>query len=87
MAEEEGEEGDVAQEEEVKETPVALPVTFNLQKPGTLLMMLQVAALSMASTGTKPSSPGGRWRRRRLLGWMQLPCRGVEHQRHGMHSD
>jgi hypothetical protein len=48
MAEEEGEEGDVAQVEEVKETPVALPVTFNLQKPGTLLMMLQVAALSMA---------------------------------------
>lgn len=35
-------------EEEIKETPVALPVMFNLQKPGTLLMMLQVAALTQS---------------------------------------
>jgi hypothetical protein len=68
MAEEEGEEGDaIAQEEEVKETPVALPVTFNLQKPGTLLMMLQVTALSMAHWNQALLLPFP-LRRRRLLG-------------------
>lgn len=51
MADDEGEEGEGMAEEGLKEVPVALPVVFNLQKPGTLLMMLQV---TLPHPGTPP---------------------------------
>lgn len=40
-------EGEGEQQAEIKETTTQLPVIFNLQTPGTLLMMLQVSLIAL----------------------------------------